>query len=133
MKRKVIYTRATAPLRYYEMLGKVFKGQKCDSALLKQYGLSAQTAKVMMAMGIIDNKRRWLTLETPKMEMVDKIIFNNNEYHKRYLEVRNGEAEPQSTPEPEPIDIQLLIDSFKALPVDLKHKFVMETMKLDYL
>jgi hypothetical protein len=115
------------------MLGKVFKGQKCDSALLKQYGLSAQTAKVMMAMGIIDDKRRWLTLEIPKMEMVDKIIFNNNEYHKRYLEVRNGEAEPQSVPELQPIDIQFLIDMFKGLPVDLKHKFVMETMKLDYL
>jgi hypothetical protein len=115
------------------MLGKVFKGQKCDSALLKQYGLSGQTPLVMEAMGIIDKKRRWLTLETPTMQMVDKIIFNNNQYQKRYLELRNGEAEPQSAPEPEPIDIQLLIDSFKALPVNLKHKFVMETMKLDYL
>jgi hypothetical protein len=129
MKRKVIYTRATAPLRYYEMLGKVFKGQKCDAALLKEYGLSRQTSKVMTAMGIIDDKRRWLTLETPTMEMVEKIIYNNNQYHQRYLEVKNAEAISES----KLIDIQLLIDSFKALPVDLKHKFVMETMKLDYL
>jgi hypothetical protein len=63
------------------------------------------------------------------MEMVEKIIYNNNQYHQRYLEVKNAEAISES----KLIDIQLLIDSFKALPVDLKHKFVMETMKLDYL
>ena len=129
MKRTIIYTRETAPLRYLSLLEKVFKGEKCDSAILKKYGCSRQTSKVMEAMGILDNRRKWLTLEKPSMELVEKIIRNNNEYHKRYIEVKEAEAQP----EPQKIDVESLINAFKALPEDLKHKFVMETMKLVYL
>jgi len=127
MKRKNIYTRATAPMRYLEMLDKIYKGNKCTSEMLKTYGVARQTGKVLEAMGILDNKRKWLTLETPSMDMVEKIIHHNNEYHKRYLEVKEGESQVVENV----FDTQSIIDAFKALPQDLKNEVLGKIIKFE--